>query len=54
MVLEGKEVSFAGPVDAKAAGIETVCQDLSLCPNVDLVASWCGGWRGSPGCASGR
>ena len=40
MVLEGKEVSFVGPADAKAAGIETVYQDLSLCPNVDVVANF--------------
>ena len=40
MVLEGREVSFAGPADAKAAGIETVYQDLSLCPNVDVVANF--------------
>ena len=40
MVLEGKEASFVGPADAKAAGIETVYQDLSLCPNVDVVANF--------------
>src|SRR4051794_42704 len=40
LVLEGREVSFAGPADAKAAGIETVYQDLSLCTNVDVVANF--------------
>ena len=40
LVMEGKEVVFAGPADAKAAGIETAYQDLSLCPNVDVVANF--------------
>lgn len=40
LVLEGREVAFAGPADAKSAGIETVYQDLSLCPNVDVVANF--------------
>ncbi len=40
LVMEGREVTFAGPADAKAAGIETVYQDLSLCPNVDVVANF--------------
>ena len=33
-------MTFAGPADAKALGIETVYQDLSLCPNVDVVANF--------------
>jgi len=37
---DGRPVSFAGPADAKALGIETVYQDLSLCPNVDVVANF--------------
>ena len=37
---EGKERSFASPAEAKAAGIETVYQDLSLCTNVDVVANF--------------
>ena len=37
---EGVERTFASPADAKAAGIETVYQDLSLCPNVDVVANF--------------
>jgi D-xylose transport system ATP-binding protein len=40
LVMEGREVAFTGPADAKAAGIETVYQDLSLCPNVDVVANF--------------
>jgi len=40
MIYEGKEVSFASPAEAKAAGIETVYQDLSLCTNVDVVANF--------------
>jgi D-xylose transport system ATP-binding protein len=37
---DGRAVSFASPADAKALGIETVYQDLSLCPNVDSVANF--------------
>jgi D-xylose transport system ATP-binding protein len=33
-------VTFESPADAKALGIETVYQDLSLCPNVDTVANF--------------
>jgi D-xylose transport system ATP-binding protein len=40
IVYEGKEVNFASPAEAKAAGIETVYQDLSLCTNVDVVANF--------------
>jgi D-xylose transport system ATP-binding protein len=40
LVLDGREARFASPADAKAAGIETVYQDLSLCPNVDVVANF--------------
>ncbi|MFO1046411.1 MAG: ATP-binding cassette domain-containing protein [Geminicoccaceae bacterium] len=40
LLMDGQEVAFAGPADAKAAGIETVYQDLSLCPNVDVVANF--------------
>jgi D-xylose transport system ATP-binding protein len=39
-VLDGREIAFASPADAKAAGIETVYQDLSLCPTVDVVANF--------------
>lgn len=40
VVFEGEERSFASPAEAKAAGIETVYQDLSLCTNVDVVANF--------------
>ncbi|MCX5513330.1 sugar ABC transporter ATP-binding protein [Kaistia algarum] len=40
LIYEDKEVSFASPAEAKAAGIETVYQDLSLCTNVDVVANF--------------
>ena len=33
-------MTFESPADAKALGIETVYQDLSLCPNVDTVANF--------------
>jgi D-xylose transport system ATP-binding protein len=37
---DGAEVSFLSQADAKAAGIETVYQDLSLCTNLDVVANF--------------
>jgi D-xylose transport system ATP-binding protein len=37
---DGQERHFASPAEAKAAGIETVYQDLSLCTNVDVVANF--------------
>ncbi len=37
---EGEPRNFASPAEAKAAGIETVYQDLSLCTNVDVVANF--------------
>ena len=37
---EGHERDFGSPSQAKAAGIETVYQDLSLCTNVDVVANF--------------
>jgi D-xylose transport system ATP-binding protein len=40
IIFEGREVHFTSPADAKAIGIETVYQDLSLCPNVDVVANF--------------
>jgi D-xylose transport system ATP-binding protein len=40
LLFEGREVAFASPADAKALGIETVYQDLSLCPNVDVVGNF--------------
>ncbi len=40
IVFDGAERQFTSPADAKAAGIETVYQDLSLCTNVDVVANF--------------
>ncbi|MDB5552266.1 MAG: transporter nucleotide binding/ATPase protein [Rhizobium sp.] len=40
MLFEGQEFRAKTPAEAKAAGIETVYQDLSLCTNVDVVANF--------------
>src|SRR5262245_29483347 len=40
ILFDGVERNFASPSEAKAAGIETVYQDLSLCTNVDVVANF--------------
>ena len=40
ILFDGAERHFASPAEAKAAGIETVYQDLSLCTNVDVVANF--------------
>jgi D-xylose transport system ATP-binding protein len=40
VIFEGHDANFASPAEAKAAGIETVYQDLSLCTNVDVVANF--------------
>ena len=40
MLFEGREFLAKTPAEAKAAGIETVYQDLSLCTNVDVVANF--------------
>ena len=40
VIFEGEERNFTSPAEAKAAGIETVYQDLSLCTNVDVVANF--------------
>ena len=37
MRFEGREVSFGSPQDARKAGLETVYQDLALCPNLSIV-----------------
>jgi D-xylose transport system ATP-binding protein len=36
---DGRRVRFRSPSEARAAGIETVYQDLSLCPNLDSTAN---------------
>jgi D-xylose transport system ATP-binding protein len=40
LIYDGEERTFVSPADSKAAGIETVYQDLSLCTNVDVVANF--------------
>ncbi len=40
IVFDGAEAAFADQGEAKAAGIETVYQDLSLCTNLDVVANF--------------
>lgn len=40
MTFDGVERNFNSPAEAKAVGIETVYQDLSLCTNVDVVANF--------------
>jgi D-xylose transport system ATP-binding protein len=40
ILFEGREHLARTPAEAKAMGIETVYQDLSLCTNVDVVANF--------------
>ena len=40
MLFEGKEFLARSPAEAKAAGIETVYQDLSLATNIDVVGNF--------------
>ncbi|MEO5805464.1 ATP-binding cassette domain-containing protein [Devosia sp.] len=40
MHFDGKPYQARTPAEGKAAGIETVYQDLSLCTNVDVVANF--------------
>jgi len=40
MLFDGRDWLAKSPSEAKAAGIETVYQDLSLCTNVDVVANF--------------
>ncbi len=40
MLFEGQEYRAKSPAEGKAAGVETVYQDLSLCTNVDVVANF--------------
>src|ERR1051326_2528525 len=37
--LGDREISFASPMDARAAGVETIYQDLALCENLDAPAN---------------
>ena len=37
--LDGEEVHFKSPLDARRAGIETVYQDLAVAPALDIAAN---------------
>ncbi|HHY57725.1 MAG TPA: sugar ABC transporter ATP-binding protein [Chloroflexi bacterium] len=37
--LEGKEITMASPLEARALGIETIYQDLALCENLDATVN---------------
>lgn len=39
ITLDGEEVRFSGPADARARNIEMVFQDLSLCDHIDVVGN---------------
>ena len=39
LVLNGQDVTFSSPHDAREAGIETIYQDLALCENLDVGAN---------------
>lgn len=39
IAIEGRNVSFHGPADARAAGVEIVYQDLALCDNLTAAAN---------------
>ncbi|WP_193367819.1 ATP-binding cassette domain-containing protein [Pelagibius marinus] len=39
MTIEGRNVHFSGPADARSAGIEIVYQDLALCDNLTAAAN---------------
>lgn len=39
MRLDGREVRFGSPLDARAAGIEMIYQDLALCGDLDVAAN---------------
>jgi D-xylose transport system ATP-binding protein len=40
LLFEGRPVIIDSPATAKQLGIETVYQDLSICPNMDVVANF--------------
>mgnify|MGYP000105980524 CR=1 FL=1 len=39
ILIEGKEVHFHNPMDARKMGIEMVFQDFMLCPDLDVVSN---------------
>jgi fructose transport system ATP-binding protein len=50
ILLEGQPVHFSGPLDARAAGIETVYQNLAVSPALDIASNvFLGRERRKPG-----
>jgi fructose transport system ATP-binding protein len=50
ILLEGERVHFTSPLDARAAGIETVYQHLAVCPALDIATNiYLGRERRRPG-----
>jgi len=39
IVVDGREVAFATPMEARSHGIETIYQDLALCENLDATVN---------------
>ena len=39
IALDGEPVHFSSPIDARAAGIETVYQNLAVCPALDIASN---------------
>ena len=39
ILIDGQPVHFASPNDAQAAGIETVYQNLAVCPALDIATN---------------
>jgi simple sugar transport system ATP-binding protein len=39
ILLDGREVHFGSPLDARAAGIEMIYQDLALCEDLDVTSN---------------
>ncbi|MEV4415144.1 sugar ABC transporter ATP-binding protein [Catellatospora sp. NPDC049609] len=37
IALDGQQVSFTGPMQARAAGVSTVYQEVNLCPNLSVA-----------------
>ncbi|BCJ75737.1 sugar ABC transporter ATP-binding protein [Catellatospora sp. IY07-71] len=37
VALDGQQISFAGPMQARAAGVSTVYQEVNLCPNLSVA-----------------
>lgn len=39
LLMDGRSVQFASPMEARAYGVETVYQDLALAPDLDITAN---------------